>query len=179
MAGVKSNDSVYTTIRPYRKLHFEKLVTSFAEVLQVGYLNPFSPVLDAQQLYNISSGVPIEDRNQVLQLLNMTQIRIEPRDCFIQDRLVSGVTSFHSPVERNNLKLFTSTGRTVKMKIGKETSILQVNRNIMPKIISWPVKSGKVVDFKDALTYLLCPVPFIITFPNGSKRSTAKRKLLR
>ena len=72
MAGVKSNYSAYTAIRPYRKLHFEKLVTSFAEVLQVDFLSHFSPVLDAQQLYNISLGVPIEDRNQVLQLLNMT-----------------------------------------------------------------------------------------------------------
>ena len=38
------------------------------------------------------------------------------------------------------------------MKIGRDTSILEVNRN-MPKIISWSVKSGKTVDFMEALRY--------------------------
>ena len=58
----------------------------------------------------MSSGVPVEESSPVL---NMWQIGIEFRDCFIQERLVSGVTSFHSPIKRNNLKLFTYTGRTV------------------------------------------------------------------
>ena len=129
MAGVKSNDSVYAAIRPSHILRPDKLVTSVTEVL----LNPFSQLLDAQQLYNISSGVPVEDSNQVLQLINMRKTGIELRDCFTQDRVASGVTSFHSPIKRSNLKLFPSTGRTVKMKIGRETSILEVNRNIMAK----------------------------------------------
>ena len=85
----------------------------------------------------------------------MRKTGIELRDCFIQDRLASGVTSFYSPIKRNNLKLISSTGRTVKIKIGRETSILEVNHNIMAKIISWLVKSGKTVDFKDAPKYPL------------------------
>ena len=115
----------------------------------------------------------------MLESLNMRKTGIEPSDCFIKDRLVSGVTSFHSQTKRNNLKLFTSTGRTIKIKIRRETSILQVNRNIMPKIISWSVKSGKAVDFKKALRYLLCPAPLSVAFPDGSKQSTAKSKLLK
>ena len=63
----------------------------------------------------------------------MRKTGMELRDCFTQDRVSSGVTSFHSPIKRSNLKLFPSTGRTVKMKIGRETSILEVNRNIMAK----------------------------------------------
>ena len=120
MAAVKSNDSAYTAIRPSRILHSKKLVTSVTEVLQEHYLNPLSPLLDAQQLYNISSGRPVEDSNQVLELLNMRQTGIELSDCFIQDCLVSGVKSFHSQIKRNNLKLFTSTSRTVKKKIGRD-----------------------------------------------------------
>ena len=133
MASVRSNDSPYTAIRPSRILHSEKLVTSVTEVLQQYYLNPFSRLLDTQQLYNISSGVPVKDRCQVLHLLTMRQTGIELRDCFIQDRLVSGVTSFHRPIKINNLKLFTSNERTAKMKIGRETSILEINHNIMTK----------------------------------------------
>ena len=98
-----------------------------------------------QRIFSWDSLFPVEDSNQVLQLLNMRQRGIQLRDCFMQNRLVSGVTLFHSPMKRNNLKLFTSTGRTIKMKTVRETSILKVNRNIMPNIISWSVKSGKAV----------------------------------
>ena len=63
----------------------------------------------------------------------------------MQDCLVSGATSFHSLIKRNNLKLFTSSGRTVKMKIGRETSILEINCNIMAKTVYWLVKSGNTV----------------------------------
>ena len=80
---------------------------------------------------------------------------IEFRDCFILDHLVSAVASFHSPIKINNLQLFTSTERTVKMKIGRETLIFEVNCNIMAKIISWSVKPGKTADFKEALRYPL------------------------
>ena len=109
----------------------------------------------------------------------MRQTRIQLRDCFIQNHLDSGVTSFNSPMKRNNLKLSISTGRTIKMKIGREASILQVNRNIMPQIISWSVNSGRAVDFKEGLRYLLCPVPPNIAFSDEIKRSTAKSKFLK
>lgn len=92
MAGVKSNDSAYATIRPSSILHSEKLLTLVTELFQEDYLNSFSPLLDGQKLCNISSGVPVEDSNQVLQLVNMRQIRIELRNCFIQDLFVSCVT---------------------------------------------------------------------------------------
>lgn len=65
----------------------------------------------------------MDDSNQVLELLNMTQTGIELADYFIQDRLVSGVKSFHSQIKRNNLKPFTTTSRTVKMKTAREISI--------------------------------------------------------
>lgn len=109
----------------------------------------------------------------------MRQAGNELRDCFIHDRLISGVTSFNSLIKRNNLNLFINTGRTAKMKIGRETSILEVNGDIMAKIIPWSIKSGKAVNFKEALRYPLCLVLLSFAFPDGSKRSTAKIKLLK
>ena len=53
------------------------------------------------------------------------------------------------------------------MQIGKEISILKVNRNI------------KAVDFKETLAYTLCPVTLSVVFTDGSKRSTAKSKFLK
>ena len=37
------------------------------------------------------------------------------------------------------------------MKTGKDTFTLEVNHNIMAKIIFWSLKFGKAVDFKEAL----------------------------
>ena len=62
-----------------------------------------------QCIFMWDSQFPVEDSNQVLRLLNMGQTKIELRDCFIQNRLDNGVTSFHSLIKRNNLKLLTST----------------------------------------------------------------------
>ena len=87
------------------------------KVWQTDCLNPLFPILDAQKLYNISSAVQVEDSSQVVQLLNTRQTGIKLRNCFLQKRLVNGVTSFRSPIERHNIKLFTSTGRTMKVKI--------------------------------------------------------------
>ena len=108
----------------------------------------------------------------------MRQAGIDVRDCFTHDRFISVVTSFNSVIKRNNLNLFINTGRTAKMKIGRETSILEVNCNIIANI-SWSVESGKTVDFKEKLRYPLSPVLLIIAFPHGSKRSTPKSKLLK
>ena len=110
-------------------------------------------------------------------MFNKRQPRIELRDCFQQNRFGISVSSFHNPIKRNNLKLFAITGRIVKMKIGRDTSNLRINQNIMPKIIFWSVKSGKAVAINGALRYLLCPV--LSDFPDGSKQSTAKSKLLK
>ena len=49
----------------------------------------------------------------------------------------------------------------------------------MGKIISWSVKSGKTVDFKETLRPSLCPGLVGITFRGGSKQSTAKSELLK
>ena len=68
------------------------------------------PAEDSNKVLQLwDSQFSAEDSNKVLQLLNMRQTGIELRDCFIQNLLVSGVTSFHSPIKRNNQKLFTST----------------------------------------------------------------------
>ena len=117
MATVKSNDLACAAIHPSCLLRSEKLVMAVVKVWQTDCFNPLFPILDAQKLYNISSAVQVEDSSQVVQLLNTRQTGIKLRNCFSQKRLVTGVTSFHSPIEEHKLKLFTSTGRTMKVKI--------------------------------------------------------------
>ena len=67
MAGAKTKNVVYKSLRPSQILGSEKMVNCAIEVLSEQYLNPFSVSLD-ENLYNVSSGVPVEDKlvNEIL-----------------------------------------------------------------------------------------------------------------
>ena len=65
-AGATTKNVVYKSLRPSQILGSEKMVTRLIEVLSE-YLNPFGVSLD-ENLYNLSSGVPVEDQleNEIL-----------------------------------------------------------------------------------------------------------------
>ena len=67
MAGATSKNLVYKSLRPSQILGSEKMVACVIEVFSEEYVNPFSVSLD-ENLYNLSSGVPIEDElaNKIL-----------------------------------------------------------------------------------------------------------------
>ena len=48
----------------------------------------------------------------------------------------------------------------------------EVNRDVLGK-------SGQIIDFKEALKYPLSPIPLSLSFPDGTKRSTAKSSLMK
>lgn len=99
--------------------------------------------------------------------------------CFMQNRLVIGVISFHNRRKRNNLKPFSNSERTVKMKIDWKMSILKVNSNIIANVISQSAKSRKTVDFKEALKHPLCTVTLrIASASEGSEQTRAIKELL-
>ena len=59
MAGTITKSEMYKALRPSQILTSEKMVTKVIEVLQEEYINPFSVLVDKEQLYNLSSGVPV------------------------------------------------------------------------------------------------------------------------
>ena len=66
-AGATTKNVVYKSLRPSPILGSERMVTCVIEVLSEEYLYPFSVSPD-QNLYNLSSGVPVEDElaNEIL-----------------------------------------------------------------------------------------------------------------
>ena len=66
-AGAATKNVVYKSLRPSQILGSERMVTCVIEVLSEEYLYPFSVSPD-QNLYNLSSGVPVEDEltNEIL-----------------------------------------------------------------------------------------------------------------
>ena len=98
---------------------------------------------------------------------------------FCKDRLESKKVSFHDPISRKKLTLFSSTGQTVSVEKDKKLKSAEVNRNILGLLLSASAKSGQVIDFAKALEYPLGPVPLSLANPDGSCRVTSKSKLLK
>ena len=66
-AGATTKNVAYKSLRPSQILGSERMVTCVIEVLSEEYLYPFSVSPD-QNLYNLSSDVPVEDElaNEIL-----------------------------------------------------------------------------------------------------------------
>ena len=95
-----TNEVNKLSIRPSQILGSEKMVTCVIEVLSE-YLNPFSVSLD-ENLYNLSSGVPVEDElaNEICTEQKGSKIY----GCFANEILLaSGTKNFHDPLPRNSL----------------------------------------------------------------------------
>ena len=101
MAGATTKNVVYKSLRPSQILGSEKMVTRLIEVLSE-YLNPFSVSLD-ENLYNLSSGVPVEDE-LANEILCTEQKGSKIYGCFANEILLaSGTKNFHDPLPRNSL----------------------------------------------------------------------------
>ena len=85
---------------------------------------------------------------------------------------------FHAPLRRSKVHLFKDSAKGIVIQKEKKTSVVEVNRNILAKLVSWSAKTGKALNFHEALKYPLSPVPLSIPFPDGTKRSTSKSKLM-
>ena len=97
-----------------------------------------------------------------------------------QKRLVTGGSDkkYHDPIKRNKMKTFKQTAITCVVKKNKETTSVEVNRNILGALLSFSLKCNKPIDFDAALRYPLSPVPLSIATPDGSKRPNSKSLLM-
>ena len=160
-------------LRAYDISRSEKATSNITTVLSEEYLNPFDPTLEEDKIFNLSSGVPLEN-NTVLQCQDIGR---EKQKEFINKRLETDQVSFHAPIKRVKINLFSDATKTVVSKGGKN-AIIEVNRDIISKLLALFAKTGRQIDFKSALAYPLTTVPLSIANPDGSRRTTQKSKML-
>ena len=142
------------------------------------YINPFGSDLDKYQLFNPSSGAPINDSNAVEQILNVRKVGKDNYNEFRKNRLSCKLVKFHYPIKRNDLPLFSSTNESVQIKQNTRTKAVEINRNIVGDLPAYCAKNEKVIDFEKALEYPVCSVLLSLAYPDGSCRATTKSKLL-
>ena len=138
------------------------------------YINSFSVSLEATKLFNLSSGVAVED-NPTDKILNIIGVGQSLAETFTNGHLMQHNISFHEPIKRNFIATFKDNLKSVAIKKDKESTTSQVNRNII-SVLSYSVKLGRATDFERALKFSLLAVSLSIANGDGTHIETSKSK---
>ena len=174
MADLNHANDDYKASRPSQILKSEKHVKNLIKVLTNDFVNSFDTDIDNNKLFNLSSGVPVE-ASIAEDIINVLTMSVQ--NC-IQSRIKSTVTKIHEPIRRQKCSLFKSTGKKVKVNQFQITQTLEVNRQILSKLLALTSKYDKPIDFSIALKFPLCPVPLSFAYPDGTRRKTTKSYLM-
>lgn len=128
--------SSHKDMRPAQMQNSEHDVKRVIEAI-VGFTNPFSSSVDANNLYCLSSGVPAKPdiANDLLEAPVIGQKSIEN---FIKSRLVEKSVGFNDPIKRNKLKMFAAC--EIKKKVTSsqnKMSQIRAERNFRPTCSSF------------------------------------------
>ena len=74
--------------------------------------------------------------------------------------------------------MFSDTRSKAKRKKDNTSEHIKANRNVLGKLLTLSANPQQPIDFKKALSYPLYHVPLSLAFPDGTKRSNQKSKLL-
>ncbi len=164
--------------RPSEVLKSEKSIKKLYKVITKEYVNPFDDALDHENLYNLSSGIPV-DGELAASILSVNDVGRELYDDFVDNRIKSTTVNIHDPIKRQKRFLFKDVGKKVSITIKSKQQVVGANRNIIAKLLAYSAKFHKVIDFKTALKYPLFSVPLSLGHPDGTRITTAKSSFMK
>ena len=100
MAGFSSSGDFYKALRPSQIIKSEDKVSQLVQILENGYINPFSLTLEATKLFSLSSAVAVEEE-LADKILNITDVGKSLAETFRNERFIRHNISFHVPIKRN------------------------------------------------------------------------------
>jgi len=173
-AGLNQKSNIYKPLRDSEIKKSEKIVSDIINVMENEYLNPFSPLLEEDKLYNLSSGCCKEEG--VDELLNIYEAGKVMANEFLTNRILSSREKFHEPIRKKKIPTFFTP--KIKVSTAKSESVIEANRNIIGKLLSIGAKTEQLIDFQKALNFSLYTVPLCLAYPDGTRRASPKSKLL-
>ena len=69
-SNITKSDEIYKPLRPHQTVKSEKWTASLENTISQDFVNPFSTGLDPFKLYNLSSGIPMDD-DKISSMLNV------------------------------------------------------------------------------------------------------------
>ena len=147
-------------------------VQNLLGVLKEEFVNPFSNDLDKSKLFNLSSGAPV-DTSIADSILTSVERGCKRADEFVQQRLEDNQINFFAPIKKEKLLTFQASNKRAKCSTKGKVKELKIERDILGKLLALSLKNDASFDM-----YCLGPVPLSIAHPDGTRRKTAKSKLL-
>ena len=164
---------IYKPCRPSQIIKSEQLVQDVIRILLEDYINPIGGGVDKNTLRSVSSGKPLNEVATEFLLSSPTLGQQKHKD-FVNNRLRNGEIPVHDPIKRLKIQSFRTS---VKKTTTKQKKSVDVNRDIVAKLLSISVKRGKTINFEKALKFPLGEVPLSICNTDGSMRKTNKSNL--
>ena len=113
MTGIKRSTKVYKCTCPSEIIKSERTVAKVKEVLVSDFLNPFDPTLDQEYLFDIGSGIPVDQG--LAEGILATKER-EEDFTLLQNRILSTKEKIYDPIKRQKNPLFENSGKKVTVK---------------------------------------------------------------
>ena len=177
-AGMRDQPSHYKPLRDIQIKRSEKCVGEVIEILEEKFFNPFGVDVeqDKESVYNLSSRQQYQgSADDLVGIRTMGQALYND---FKKDRLFSTTIKFHDTIKRQKPTLFSDVSKP-KPKKDTNYEVVKANRNVLGKLLTLSANAQQLIDFEAALSFPLYHVPLSLAYPDCTKRSTQKSKLLK
>ena len=171
-AGLDNAHDVNKQLRPCQIVKSGKWSSTLAYTISEDLVNPFSDSLSPDRLYNLSSGIPVND-NHSDGMLQIPEIGKNAHMTFVNEHLISDEKNIHNTLPRLKVKLFKECIQKVIVVNGKIKTV-EANCNIIITPLAASAKNRQAINFETALQYPMSPVPLDIANADGSRRTTDK-----
>ena len=162
--GLTRKDDVTEELKPHRmnqnSKDLEKLINGVVETM-----NPFSPSIDKDHLFNIATGKAAQEETAIF-LLRVKATGRNAKNQFIKG-CVEDSSRFSRPIKRQKIKNFASQAGRFKVSSASEKKLVTVTmtRDLFGSILFHALQSK--VDMEEVLKYPLTPVPLSLCHPDG------------
>ena len=96
----------------------------------------------------------------------------------MENRLDSSSNKIHHSIARQALSLFKNAREKVFVKHQNKQKTIEINRNILAKLLPYTAKTGRTIDFRGALTFPVSPLRLCFAHPDGARRTPQKGQLM-
>ena len=174
---MRDKPSHYKPLRDIQIKRSEKCVGEVIEILEEKFFNPFGVDVeqDKESVYNLSSRQQYQgSADDLVGIRTMGQALYND---FKKDRLFSTTIKFHDTIKRQKPTLFSDVSKP-KPKKDTNYEVVKANRNVLGKLLTLSANAQQLIDFEAALSFPPYHVSLSLAYPDRTKRSTQKSKLL-
>ena len=129
-AGLGDSDYTYKPLQSLNIVQSNYMLNTLVGKMLEEFVNPFGKELLNSKLYNLSSGIPVQDSvaDRILKVFDDGKKCFE---LFVDERLLSNQKNLHATLPRLQVKLFMQGSRKVDIQANGKNKTFEAKRNII------------------------------------------------